>query len=180
MPRRPRIEVTERAIQTSALTDPRYNKRLQHPFGMPSAEVELKDKSRSARWMNAAIGTDHIWRQKQNGWDPVRLEEVSDPDQLGGYVITNGFVTRGERGQEMLMSQPKDVRAAIAMAKTRENNKNLGNPHRMKNEVVEAAGRQLSSEAADWLDGNLEAGHIGPTGGVRDSYERIERRDEAE
>lgn len=178
MPRKPRIEVTERGVQSAALLDPRYNKRLQHPFGVPASEVQLKDAAWSARWMNGAIGTDHIWRMKQLGWDQVRLDEVADADQLGGYTVTNGFVSRGERGQEVLMKQPKDVRKAVAMAKTRENNARMGNPNAVKKEVVEAAASAISAEAAEFLDGNLQAGHIGPTGGVNDYYERIERRPE--
>ena len=177
MGRKPRVDVIERSVQSAVQLDPRYNKRLQHPFGAPSADVHLIDPSRSARWMNAAVGTDHIWRMKQNGWDQVTLSAVADPDQLGGYTITNGFVTRGERAQEVLMSMPKEIRALIADAKTAENNKNLRDPHRQKQEIVDAAGQQISAEAAEYLDANLEAGHAAPIGSVRDGYERIERRE---
>ena len=179
MPRR-RVTVVDRETQNAALLDPRYNRRLQHPFGQPSATIALKDKSREARWFNGAIGTDHVWRAKNNGWDPVKPDDVEDLDQIGGYIVTNGYVTRGERAQEILMSMPKAVRRMIVDAKTAHNNMNMGNPNRVKNEVVEAAGRQISSEAADYLDSHLEAGHVGPMGGVTDSYERIERRPENE
>ncbi len=177
-PRKPHVEVVERN-QTSAQLDPRYNKRLQNPFGAPSASIHLKDDSRVARWVNGAVGTDHVWRIKESGWDLVRLEDVVDPDQLGGYTVTaGGFVARGERGQEVLMSQPRDVNIAIASAKTRENNARMGNPNKTKSDIANAAAGAISAEAAEYLDGNLEMGHAGPIGGVRDSYERIERRPE--
>jgi hypothetical protein len=176
--RKPHVEVIERGVQTSALTDPRYNKRLQNPFGSPSAAVQLVDSTREARWFNGAVGTDHIWRAKQNGWDQVRLNQVADPDQLGGYTVTNGFVTRGERGQEVLMSMPRDIRNLIQNAKTKANIANMGNPNRTKNDIVEAAASQIGPEAAEMMDANLAVGHAGPIGQVKDSYERIERRPE--
>ncbi len=175
MPKKlPHVTVTERQAQTpleALLADPRYKARIDSPFGQPSAPIVLKDPSRECRWFNAAIQTDHIWRNKRKGWDQVRLTDVADPDQIGGYNVSpEGYVTRGERGHEILMSMPKLVRAAIQAAKTEANRRHMGNPNATKRDVVEAAGRQLGSEAAEYLDG-----HIGPIGGVTDSYERIER-----
>jgi len=174
VPRKPRIEVTERDQQTTLdalLSDPRYKARLENPFGQPSAPIDLKDSSRECRWFNAAIQTDHIWRNKRKGWDQVRLEDVKDPEQIGGYVLSpEGYVTRGEQGHEILMSMPKIVRKAVQLAKVQHNQRHMGNPNAMKQEVVEAAGRALGSEAAEYLDG-----HIGPVGGVTDSYERIQQ-----
>lgn len=153
---KPRISVLER--------------RLQNPFGEPSAPVDLKDKSRECRWFNAAKTTDHIWRAKQKGWEPVKPDDVVDLDMIGGYVLdASGFITRGERGQEILMSMPKEWRQQIAMAKTRENLKNMGNPNATKRDVVEAASKQLGDQAASYLQD-----HIGPVGQVVDSYERIQ------
>lgn len=174
MPRRPRIAVTERGVQTGLdvlLSDPRYKSRIDHPFNEPSAPIGLKDDSREARWFNGALGSDHIWRSKRKGWDQVRPDDVSDLEQIGGYQTSpEGYVVRGARGEEVLMSMPKVVRQAVQIAKTRQNQANMGNPNATKAEVVSAAGKQLGSEAAEYLDR-----HIGPTGGVTDSYERVER-----
>lgn len=179
MARKPRIEVTERASQTSMdvlMSDPRYAARLANPFNEPSAPIRLTDDSRECRWFNAVLATDHIWRAKRKGWDQVRPEDVLDLEQIGGYNKSpEGFITRGERGHEILMSMPKVVRQAIQVMKTKANNANMGNPNAMKREVVEAAGRQIGSEAADYLNA-----HIGPVGGVTDSHERIERTVESE
>jgi hypothetical protein len=178
VPRKPHVEVVERGAQNSAQLDPRYARRLKDPYGTPSAAIQLKDKNLEPRWFNGAVGTDHIWRAKQNGWDQVRLDQIVDKDQLGGFTVTGGFVTRGERGQEVLMCMPRDIRAAIQTAKTKQNNANLGNPHKQKAEIVEAAAAAIGAEAAEQMDADLEVGHSAPIGSVRDSYERIERRDE--
>lgn len=174
MPRHPRIAVTERGSQTNLdvlLSDPRYKARIANPFNEPSAPIALKDSNRECRWFNAAKGSDHIWRSKRKGWDQVRPSDVLDLEQIGGYNTSpEGYITRGERGQEVLMSMPKVVRTLIQSQKTRQNNANIGNPNATKNEVVNAAGAKLGSEAADYLDA-----HIGPVGTITDSIERVER-----
>jgi hypothetical protein len=155
------------------LSDPRYKARLSNPFNEPSAPIDLKDSNLECRWFNAAKATDHIWRSKRKGWDQVRPDDVKDLEQIGGYNVSpEGYITRGERGQEILMSMPKDVRHAIQTAKTRANVANMGNPNATKREVVEAAGQQLGSQAADYLNAR-----IGPIGDVTDTYERVERVD---
>jgi hypothetical protein len=147
-------------------------RRLQNPFGEPSAPIELKDASRECRWFNAAIMTDKIWRAKAKGWDPVRPDDCVDLDQVAGYVKNaEGFVTRGDRGQELLMSMPKDWRRQIAIAKTRENNKNMGDSGKTKAEVVSAFAEKYGDEA-----GTTAERHVGPVGSVIDQFERVERR----
>lgn len=174
MARKPHIEVTERSLQTGLdvlLSDPRYKARLANPFNEPSAPITLKDSSRECRWFNAALATDHIWRNKRKGWDQVRPADVADLEQIGGYNTSpDGYITRGERGHEVLMSMPRVVRQAIQIEKTRQNNLNMGNPNRTKAEVVNAAGNQIGSEAADYLNQRM-----GPVGDVVDTHERIER-----
>lgn len=164
---RPRVAKTE-------VPRPRVNvldRRLNNPFGEPATPIDLKDHTLRARWFNRAIIADKIWRAKQKGWLPVRPEDLIDPDQIGGYTRSpDGFVARGDRGDEVLMAMPKDEFDAIQMAKTKWNNRHMGNPHAMREEVVEAAGQQLGGQAAEFLGKKL-----GPVGGVKDQFERIER-----
>lgn len=170
MPRKPRIEVTERGSQTGMnvlMSDPRYQARLQNPFNEPSAPIDLKDAHRECRWFNAAIADDHIWRSKRKGWDQVRPGDVVDLEQIGGYnVSADGYITRGERGKEVLMSMPKEVRAAVQLAKTRQNIATMGNPNAMKNDVVSAAGERFGDEGAEYISKHVN---------VTDTHERIER-----
>ena len=156
-PPRPRISVLER--------------RLNNPFGEPATPIDLKDRGRRCRWFNRVIIADKIWRAKQKGWEPVKPEDLIDPDQIGGYTRSpDGCVTRGDRGDEVLMSMPSVEFEAIQMAKTRWNNRHMGNPNAMKQEVVEAAGQHLGDQGAEFLNKKL-----GPVGGVMDTFERVER-----
>ena len=179
MPRKKAEETDDTPTPPVPAVKPRIavlERRLQNPFGEPSAPIVLKDDSRECRWFNAAIMTDKIWRAKAKGWDPVRPEDCLDLDQVAGYVKNpEGFVTRGDRGQELLMSMPKDWRQAIQLAKTKENNRNMGNPHAMKSEVVNAFAEKFGDKA-----GSMADRHVGPVGTVVDQYERVERREPSE
>ena len=160
----------------TATTKPRVSvldRRLNDPFGMPSIPIQFKDSSLLARWFNSAISNDKIWIAKQvQGWNTVTPDMLVDLDQIGGHNISpTGFITRGERGQEVLMCMPRDAYDQIQMAKTRKNMERMGRSNATKQEVVEAAGAKYGDEAADFLNR-----HVGPVGGVQDSYERIERK----
>ena len=172
MSKKPRVTVTERNLQTDLdvlTSDPRYKARMDNPFGQPSAPIELKDTSRECRWFNASIQADHIWRNKRKGWDQVRPDDVVDLEQIGGYsLIPEGYIVRGERGQEILMSMPKVVRNAVQAAKTQWNNRNLANPNAVKSELASAAGEQFGDQAGEFV-----ATHVN----LKENYERVERVD---
>ena len=136
------------------------DRRLLNPFGEPSSPIGLKDRSLVARWFNAAIMTDKIWRAKQKGWTPVRPDDIADLDQIGGYAVSpDGVVTRGDRGQEVLMSMPLDAYDQIQMAKARVNREKM----RVTRDEVTAAAAERVGEPAPGR----------PVGSVQDSYERI-------
>ena len=137
-------------------------RRTLDPFGEPSAPIGLKDRALLCRWFNAAIMTDKIWRAKQKGWTPVRLDDVMDCDQIGGFGVSpEGCVTRGDRGQEVLMAMPRDAYRQIELAKARVNREKM---RVTREEIQTAAAEKFGAEA-------LQQGR--PIGSVQDSYERI-------
>ena len=173
-PRKTDPESTESAPVTTTRAKI-FERRLRDPHGRPSAPIDLKDASLICRWFNSTLSSDKIWRAKQDGWNPVRPEDVVDLDQVGGFVKSpEGFITRGDRGQEVLMSMPKDWRDKIQMAKTRENLKNMGDPTATKRELVEAASDKLGDQAADFMNRRVNV-----VGGVRDQHEIIHRQGDA-
>lgn len=150
-----------------------FERRLQNPNGQTSAPIDLKDTSLVCRWVNSAIAADKVWRAKQQGWQPVRPEELADLDQVGGFVKSaDGFVTRGDRGQEVLMSMPRTWRDKIAMAKTQENLKKMGDFSATKSDIASATAERFGDEAGNFIDKRVNI-----VGGVRDQYERVERAD---
>jgi len=149
--KRPNIAVLER--------------RLQNPFGEPSLPVTLKDDSYECRWFNSQVASDHIWRAKYKGWENVRPDELADAEQLGAFQASpEGFVVRGEKGQEVLMKMPADWRAQIQKAKSEANARQM-RPGAAKKEVVAAVGAQFGEPAANFMQKATVVGDVVDTVG---------------
>lgn len=153
---RPRIEVLERG--------------LQNVFGLPSAEVRLKDHAMITHWCNTALSGSQLGKYLDAGYLKVRPEMLEDTDRVAFTISPEGYVTRGQRHEEILLYTLKDYYWK-RQAKKADENRRMMNPTATKAQVVEAAGRQLGEEAADYLNRT----HSGPVGSVTDKYERIER-----
>ncbi len=136
--KRPRTAVLER--------------RLQNVFGEPSMSVTFKDKTLSARWFNDAARPGQIYRAQQLGWEPATPDMIVNMKAIGSHEINPaGQVTRGERGQELLMYMPSQDRHAIQAAKTAENNRRMRSPGAQRTELLEAVGHH-NPETADFMD----------------------------
>lgn len=157
-----------------SIRDRRILARLQNPYDEPSAPIEFKDRSRLARWFNADIIQDKIFRAKYKGWNLVYEDDLVDKDQIGGYTLdpAGGHIVRGDRGREVLMWMHRQDYNDIQMAKAKRNAQNIGDPRAQHKEIVEAAGRQLGDEAAEFLNAK---GRL--TGGIVDKKEILERID---
>jgi hypothetical protein len=145
---------------------------LRNVFGLPSAEVKLKDPRFVTHWCNTGIGGDQLGKYLDAGYLKVRVEFLADPDRVAFAASPEGYVVRGARGEEILMYTLHEVYRKRQQEKARRNQVGMRNA---KAEAVEAAGQTLGDEAADFLNR-----HGSVVGGVRDSFERIERRDEQE
>ena len=154
--KKPRISVLER--------------RLKNPHGTPASEIDLTIPGMSPRWFNSDITSDKIWKAKHMGWEPVTPDLLADKEQVGGFLKSpDGYVTRGQRHQEVLMYMPTADRDAIQMAKTRENLKAMNR----REPVIEAAAQQYGDQAANFLT------NARVVGGVTDNYERIQSTPES-
>ena len=147
---------------------------LKNVFGLPSTEIALKDRQFVTHWVNTGIGGDQLGKYLDAGYLKVRPEYLADPDRVAFTVSPEGYVVRGNRGEELLMYTLKDAYHQRQLEKSRRNQAGMRSSA-TRNEVVEAAGKQLGDEAADFLQRKG-----GVVGGVRDTFERIERRDEGE
>lgn len=172
----PRITVTDRNVNATAImdSDPRYRRGIDSPFGIGSTPIDLKDSGRIARWFNSNVMADHVWRAKQIGYDPITPDELANPEQAGAFhTDPAGFIVRGERGQEVLLSIPKVVHDARQMAKAEKNLKDMRDFDKEKTRMVEAAAAKYGGQAGDYLND-----HVGPIGTVRTNVERIQRTEE--
>jgi hypothetical protein len=141
-------------------------------FGLPSTEIKLRDPRFVTHWCNTTISGDQLGKYLDAGYLKVRPEYLADPDRVSFTVSPDGYVVTGPRGEEILLYTTKENIRQRELAKAKMNQRGMRNA---RAEAVEAAGQQLGDEAAEFLN---RKGNV--MGGVRDSYERIERRDEAE
>lgn len=153
----PRIDVLER--------------RLQNPFGEPSTDIRLKDPSLIPHWVNTTLRADQFWRAKEFGWVGVRPEQVTDLTQIGYYTTSvDGYITRGQRGEEILMCMPNERFQRIQLAKARKNLADTRDFDKQKRQMLDGAAAKYGGQASDYLNQRT-----GPIGKVTDMYERIER-----
>ncbi len=151
-------------------------RRLQNPFGEPSAPVRLKDPSLIARWFNSSIRPDQFWRAKELGWTGVTPEQIADLQQIGHHVVSpDGYVARGERANEVLMCMPKDDYKQIQVAKTKKNLQDMKDFDKEKQQALNAFAKQHGGTAAEFVNDRMT-----PIGGVRTTLERIQVSEEAE
>lgn len=148
------------AKQTETTEPPRVSvleRRLQNPFGEPAKEVKLKGSNIMPRWFNDDAQTGQVYRARQLGWQPVSMDMIADKDSLGFHQLNAANqITRGPRGQEVLMWMPKTDYEQIQMAKTRVNLDKMRDTNAQAREMIDAAGVRLGEEAAEFLDKHMD------------------------
>lgn len=149
------------------------DRRLQDPFGVPAEAVKMKDPTMFARWFNNALQPDRFWVAMNNGWKGVRPEDIRDLAQIGNYNQSpEGYVTRGERGQEMIMQIEKDFWDRLQLAKARKNLELMRDNSKQSAQALEAAAKELGPQVAEQMRGVQRKMEI------TDNYERVERTGE--
>ena len=164
-PRKTPVEIAARKVPRVSVLE----RRLQNPFGEPSTPIELKEPGWTVRTVNADIAADRVWRMTYKGWERVLWTDLANHDQAGGFVRgPDGSCVRGARGQEVLMKIPSADWKAIQQRKAEINEAAMRRPHVQKQQLVEAASRQLGDEAASALNQTMRV-----IGDVTTTRERI-------
>lgn len=149
---RPRIQVLERAVQ--------------NPFGIPSAPIYLRDPGFVCHWINTELkGGAQLHYATEAGYLKVRPEYLQDAETFQFQVSPDGYVTRGHRGQEILMYTTVEHAKARQRAKTEENLKRMRNPTAG---LGDAASSHIGAEGAEFLER-----HARPIGQVTTEREVI-------
>ncbi len=162
-PTAPRVSVLER--------------RLQNPFGEPSVNIRFKRPDITGRWFNDGVrgSGGQIHRGRELGWLDVTPDMIADMETVGFHTVNPANqITRGARGEEVLMFMPTADFKAIQWAKTKKNYELTRDFAGQKAAIAEAAAQKFGSEAGDYLDANLGGG----SGYVKDTHERIQRMQE--
>lgn len=146
---RPRVSVIERRLR-----DPYGTERGSGPL------IRLKDDPAGAqwqlRWVNADMSGRYYTMTNEKGWVPVeRAELLAETDIYDLSASTDGLVRRGEKGREILMKMKRADFEAIQRAKVAYREGRLRSPEKAKSDLVEAAGRQVGDQAAEYLQSHV-------------------------
>jgi hypothetical protein len=131
-----------------------YERRLANPLGKRTREIPLNDDLRkgwTARvFTRDAEHPDRHWQAVHElGYEPCKAEDfAADPESLGFTVNAQGYVTRGQHGQDMVMRIPTKEYQAIQRAKAAANLAAV-KPKKLKDEVSQATAKNLGDEAGE-------------------------------
>ena len=155
---KPRISVLDRRLQN-----------LDMPFGEPAVAIRFKDPRLVGRWFNDDVRPGNIHRAKELGWESVTVDMVEDPDSIGSHTINPASqISRGPRGQEILMFMPAAAFHRIQIAKNKKNLEDMKDFSKEQQELLQAAAKKFGPEAAEFIEK-----HGGPVGSVVTDAERV-------
>lgn len=125
-------------------------RRIAHPFGMPSEAITLKEGDWVVRWVNEGVRTGRVYQVQNMGWDFVSPEELKGQPQDVGCQALDGRLVRGDAAsRDVLMKMPKADFHEIQQAKSRANLKGLGSGAKNREDAANRAAKAFGDEAAD-------------------------------
>lgn len=164
------------AQPTEAPTEPKVpnisvlERRLLDPTAGGSTPIRLKDASLIPRWVNtdSALHDRYARATAQQGWVPVRIDQLEDPNVIGGLQQSpDGLVRRGDRGQEILMCMPADFNRRIQDRKVEQRLARERSSSKQKHELLNSLAKVHGDEAADYMDKHVR-------GEILETVERVD------
>lgn len=149
-----------------------WERRFVNPGPQSSTAIQLTIKGMTTRWINTAIEGRHHKAVHEQGWQPVPLKLLKDPESIPDlYKHPHGIVCRGERGKEVLMMMPEEVFKRIQRRKAELNTKSIRN---LRAEMAQAAASKFGAEAGDFVaTGQSRDGLIKTVGSINFGTERV-------
>lgn len=131
-----------------------WERRMVNPGRESSRPVFLKDDTFVVRWVNTASEGRFHRAVYEQGWEPVEVKDLRDDPKLLGFNVTDGYVRRGNQGQEVLVKIPRVVFNRIQRRKAELNNEHI---RKTRQRLQEAISGRFGDQAADWAGGNDRA-----------------------
>ncbi len=148
-------------------------RRLANPLGKRSREIPLNESLKD--WTVRVFTKDpehpdrHYEAVHELGYVPCTREDFPvDPQSLGFSVSPDGKVTRGEKGQDMVMRIPTRDWKRIQQAKAAANLASI-KKHKLKEEVAQATAKTHGDEAGETVFKHYDQKEMVetiPTGGM--------------
>lgn len=143
------------------------DRRVQHPFGVPSRQIPLKAEFK--HWVVRIFTKSpenpnrHYAAVHEYGWTPVHVDDLAvSPDDIGYVKTMDGSVVAGEKGEHKMFRMPKADFDRIQKAKSDANTRALKGG-RLKDEVAQATAKTHGDEAGDFTAKHFTAEEeVGP------------------
>lgn len=108
------------------------------------------------RWINGGQEGRFSMVTDVKGYVPVRLSELRNPDQITGRhtIAEDGpdpIVRRGDKGIEVLVKMPLELYSFVKAKQEEARKRRARNAKAVKEDLANAAGAQLGSEAGDMI-----------------------------
>lgn len=140
-------------------------RRLQNPDLPGSLPIRLKDEPAHiddphgkkrlwyVRWINGGMDGRSSVVTDALGYVPVQIDELQNPNMLVGLQkqSADGIVRRGTNGNEWLAKMPLQLYNAIKAKQQEIRRKRERNAKLVKEDLANAAGREMGSEAGDTI-----------------------------
>lgn len=139
-------------------------RRLNNPDLPGSLPIRLKDEPTYVqdphgkrrlwylRWINGGEAGRFSQVTDAMGYVPVRVDELQNQESVIGLAESkDGIVRRGDKGQEVLVKMPLELYTAIKSRQQDARHRRSRNAKLVKEDLANAAGRSLGSEAGDTI-----------------------------
>lgn len=143
-------------------------RRLDHPDLPGSLPIRLNDEPEYIqdpegkrrkwylRWINGGEAGRFSQVTDAMGYVPVYRDELQNQDSVLGLAESkDGIVKRGDKGQEVLVKMPLELYNAIKSRQQQARTRRSRNAKLMKEDLANAAGRSLNSEAGDFVHDDM-------------------------
>lgn len=139
-------------------------RRIDHPDLPGSLPIRLKDEPTYLqdpqgkkriwylRWINGGEAGRFSQVTDAMGYVPVHRDELQNQDAVLGLSDSkDGIVRRGDKGQEVLVKMPLELYTRIKARQQDARTRRSRNAKLVKQDLANAAGRDLGSEAGDTI-----------------------------
>jgi hypothetical protein len=131
-------------------------KRLSggNPFGIESVPIPLKESGWVTYIANGGRSDGRLYQMKAvKGWEPVLVSDCAvKPEDIGFRHSPEGYLCRGEKGQEVVFKMRQADFTRLQQAKTAQNLKGIGSSAKTKASIAEAATAQFGDEAGQFVN----------------------------
>lgn len=126
-------------------------------YGSGSKAIPMAEPGWKQKWFNSEYHSNRLYEAvHERGWIPVTPDDLSaKPEELGLVVNSLGHVARGAKAEEVLFKMDAEDYKEVERRKTEANNREIGRPGAVKNNIANALGNTFGDESGQFAKDNF-------------------------